>query len=73
LHEKGFLTLSQVVDQDHSSLWSQEWKLMEVIRLIGEDEREWEGYIISLKFSHVRIKDSKDDQKTQHVVYTLQI
>jgi hypothetical protein len=71
LHSQGIYHLNQIVDQGHTSIWSQEW-LGPISRLEGEND-QWSNYIQALKSSHIRIVDREDELIWKHAplgIYT---
>jgi len=49
LRIKGYESLDKLVDTDHSTIWSQGWKLVVGIELENADAAELERYIVVLK------------------------
>jgi hypothetical protein len=43
LHREGIYDLAQVACPETSSIWQQDWKKIEKIRIDGQEKRQWEA------------------------------
>ena len=60
-HERGIFHISQIVDEQHSSIWSQGWQDAQALNLEDPFIAPWNEFIRELKLSHIIIKDQGDE------------
>jgi len=61
LNNRGIKFLSQIGDQQHSTIYSQAWLTDRQWNLTYEWNEEWKSYIQALIESHNRLRDAEDE------------